>query len=298
MSILKEKIEVSNVNSLNGYFPVRTSSSDESFDWEVAKGIVIRNLYRKELAKNVAVKDGAELSYAKFRDICQSDFSKRLDEMELWDYLDSMYFAQDTFFNIAPECLLFHISTLSSSSPKNRLGDLFSSLMQDYYNQNPERMKRNFLEQQVVSSLRSNDVLVDFVGPRNSKRVEEKPFLPFLTDYFCKDIKLLSNHPSYLVQQLEAFLKMYGYLYTAQLALNIDGFPTEPMSRPLYFILENETASLERTDLVRNGHQRVSSNIKLLFPYLTMAETLQQASEQRDRIPLMGLCIEVRICRL
>lgn len=286
MSILKKNISVSNVNSLNGYFPARTSSSDEAFDWEVAKGIVVRNLYRKNLDKDLAVKDTSDVSYARFREICREDFSKRLDEMELWDYLQEMYFSPDTFFDIAPECLLFRISTLSGSSPKNRLGDLFSSLMQDYYNQNPERMKRNFLEQQVVDTLRSADVLVDFIGPRNSKKIEEKPYLPFLTDHFCKDIKLLSDHPGYLIQHLEEFLKLYGYLYTAQLALNIKGFTGEPVSRPLYFIMENETASLERSDLVRNGHQRVSSHIELIFPYLTMAETLQEVTEGNVRIPL------------
>jgi DNA phosphorothioation-dependent restriction protein DptG len=50
--------------------------------------------------------------------------------------------------------------------------------------------------------------------------------------------------------------------------------------------MENETASLERTDLVRNGHQRVSKNIELIFPYLTMAETLQEVSAGGIRIPL------------
>ena len=286
MSILKENISVSNVNSLNGYFPVRTSSSDDSFDWEVAKGIVVRNLYRKILAKNLAVKDESEVSFAKFRDICREDFSKRLDDMELWKYLENMYFSQDTFYEIAPECLLFRISTLPGGSSKNRLGDLFSSLMQDYHNQNPERMKRNFLEKQVVDSLRSADVLVDFTGTKNSKKIEERPFLPFLTTHFCNDIKFLSNHPGYLIQCLEELLRLYGYLYTAQLALNIDGYPGEPVSRPLYFIMENETASLERTELVRNGHQKVSSNIGMIFPYLTMAESLQESSEELPRRPL------------
>lgn len=286
VSILKEEIIGSNVNSLNGFFPVRTSGSDKAFDWDVAKGIVVRNLYRKVLAKGFVVKDSSRVSFEKFKEICREDFSRRLDEMKLWEYLEDMYFSQDTFYSIAPECLLFKIATLSGSSPENRLGDLFSSLMQDYYNQNPERIRRNFLEQQVVDSLRSTKVLVDFSGPRNSKRVDEAPFLPFLTDYFCKDIKLLSDHPSYLIQNFEEFLRLYGYLYTAQLALNINGFAGEPVSRPLYFIMENETASMERTDLVRNGHQRVSENIELIFPYLTMAETLCKFTEEGSRMPL------------
>ena len=286
MTILKADIEVSNVNSLNGFFPVRTSSTDEAFDWDVAQGIVVRNLYKKELSKDMIIKDGSDVSYVSFKNVCKSKFKDRLDDMELWSYLEDMYFSPDTFYKIAPECLLFKISTLYANSPKNRLGDLFSSLMQNFYNKNPERLKRNFLEQQVVDSLRSNEVLVDFEGARNSKGIEESPYLPFLNNYFCKDIELLSNHPGYLIENLEEFLKLYAYLYTAQLALNIKGFPNEPVPRPLYFIMENETASVERADLVRNGHQKVSKNIELIFPYLTMTETLQDVEKNGGRIPL------------
>ncbi len=207
MAILKADIEVSNVNSLNGFFPVRTSSTDEAFDWDVAQGIVVRNLYKKKLTKDMIIKDETDVSYARFKKVCKSNFENRLDEIELWSYLEDMYFSTDTFYKIAPECLLFKISTLSNSSPKNRLGDLFSSLMQDFYNKNPERLKRNFLEQQVVDSLRSNEVLVEFEGTRNSKGIEESPYLPFLNDYFCRDIELLSNHPGYLIENLEEFLK-------------------------------------------------------------------------------------------
>ncbi len=286
MGALKKDIQVSNINSLNGYFPVRTSSGEDSFDWGVAKGIVIRNLYKKVVCKKLAVEDEADLSYIKLEEICKRNFENRLDDMKLWPYLEGMYFSPDTFYTIAPECLLFKISTLSASSSKNHLGDLFSSLMQDFFNDNPERMKRNFIEQQVVDSLRSPDVLVEFESVRNSKGIEEEPYLPFLTKCFCEDIKLLSDHPGYLIENLEEFLKLYAYLYTAQLALNIGGFPSEPKSRPLYFIMENETASLERTDLVRQGHQKVSKNIELIFPYLTMAETLQDVEGSKTRIPL------------
>ncbi len=90
-------------------------------------------------------------------------------------FLEGMYFSPDTFYKIAPECLLFKISNLSTSSSKNRLGDLFSSLMQDYYNSAPERIKRNFLEQQVVDSLRSPEVLIEFNDARISKGIAEEP---------------------------------------------------------------------------------------------------------------------------
>jgi len=289
MSILKDDISVSPSNYLNGYFPARTSGNDGAFDWEVAKGIVVRNLYEKKLAKKLVVKEIDSPTYAGFQQVCREDFEMRLDELELWDTLEEMYFSPDAFFDIAPECLLFKISNLTASSAKHRLGDLFSSLMQDYSNDKPERMKRNFLEQQVVDSLRSASVLEEFIDSKFSKGINEKPFLPFLSESFQRDIKFLSNRPSYLIENLEGLLKLYGYLYTAQLALNISSLSEEPVARPLYFIMENETASIERTDLSRNGHKRVSSKLNLIYPYLSMAETLYDATEIGARLPLWEL---------
>lgn len=299
MSALKKDLNVSNTNTLNGYFPVRTSNSDDSFDWDVAQGIVVRNLYKKTVAKEIiTLKDDdkgnkIDKSLYRFSELCREDFEKRLDEAELWTYLEKMYFSNGAFYDVAPESLLFKITSVSASSSKNRLGDLFSSLMGGFYIANPARVERNFLEQQVVDSLRDPRVLADYNGKRISKGVQEKPYLPFLTNYFRKDVTFLVNRPKYLLEKLEDLLKLYAYLYTAQLALNIKGWSslTEPTSKPLYFIMENETASKERIDLVKNGHQKVSQLIENIFPYLSMSESLQEvdANTNAHRLPLWML---------
>jgi len=299
MSALKKELKVSSTNSLNGYFPVRTNNKDGSFDWDVAQGIVVRNLYKKTVAKNLinVVDDDKgnkiDRSLDGFCELCRDDFEKRLDETELWTYLEKMYFSNDAFYEIAPESLLFKITSLSTGSSKNRLGDLFSSLMGDFYIENPARFKRNFLEQQVVDSLRAPRVLVDFDDKRISKGINERPYLPFLTEFFRKDVAFLAERPKYLLDKLEDLLKLYAYLYTAQLALNIKGWSSleKPTAKPLYFIMENETASKERIDLRINGHQKVSGLIENIFPYLTMSESLQDADSKTNihRIPLWKL---------
>lgn len=299
MSALKKELVVSSTNSLNGYFPVRTNNKDYSFDWEVAQGIVVRNLYKKTVAQNLIniIEDGngnkVDKTLDNFCELCRDDFEKRLDETELWTYLRKMYFSNGAFYEIAPESLLFKIASLSTTSSKNRLGDLFSSLMGGFYIENPVRFQRNFLEQQVVDSLRDSRVLVDFDHKRISKGINEKPYLPFLTDFFRKDVKFLADRPKYLLRKLEDLLKLYAYLYTAQLALNIKGWTslTEPTSKPLYFIMENETASKERTDLRENGHQKVSPLLKNIFPYLTVSESLQEPDPKTNihRMPLWML---------
>ena len=277
--------EVPNSNPTIGYFPARTNVREEAFDWEIAKGVVIRNLYGKIVSSTLKVEEDEPL-YNNFRALCKHAYEDKLDDPAMWEYIDSMYFSSEAFYKIAPECQLFKIFAGFKSS-KNPLCDLFSSLMQDYHNPDPERIQRNFLEEVLVKKLRSNEVLVDFSGSRLSKGIDEEAYLPFLSDLFCKDIQLLSDYPKYLIQNLEEFLKLYGYLYTAQLALNINGWKDgEPKVRPVYFILENETASVERTDLTRNGHQNVAKSLGLIFPYLTMSEAIQNIDEQKVRKPL------------
>lgn len=291
MSIIKKDLndnDVANSNPTIGYFPARTNPKEDAFDWDVAKGIVVRNLYNKMVLKELQVNKSDVEPYDAFKDLCKEAFLQRLDEPKIWKHIESMYFSSDAFFEIAPECLLFKILPKFTSS-KNPLGDLFSSLMQGHYISNPERINRNFLEKQIVSTLRSKYVLREHTGSRYSKGIEEVPYLPFLQKLFCKDINFLSEHPKYLIQNLEEFLKMYGYLYTSQLALNIDGITEEPFVRPVYFILENETASVERTDLVKNGHQGVLKSIGLIFPYLTMSEAIQDTTGKKNRVPLWDL---------
>ncbi|MEH6550632.1 MAG: DNA phosphorothioation-dependent restriction protein DptG [Pseudomonadales bacterium] len=279
MSILKKDLKVKGTNNLSSYFPIRTRSSEGAFDWDVAQGIVVRNIYQKEIKRSVRdaknVEDKLAHSLNCFRDVCRCDFDDRLDEPALWEYIDEMYFSGDAVFRVAPESLLFKLSGLTSRSPKHRLGDMFSSLMQAFYVEKPARMKRNFLERQVVDSLRSDKILVEYGGRRTATGLNEKPFLPYLTSYFQQDLSFLTSHPRYLIDNLEELLKLYAYLYTAQLALNINGWRSEPDSKPLYFIMENETASKERSDLVKNGHQMVAKQFKYLFPYLTVSESLQ-----------------------
>ncbi len=295
MSVLKKDLKVTGTNNLNSYFPARTSSSEGAFDWDVAQGIVVRNIYKKDIAKSIrnAKNVGCKLEHSltSFREVCRSDFDDRLDEPELWSYIDEMYFDGDAVFRVAPESLLFKLADISASSPKLRLGDMFSSLMQGLYVEKPVRMKRNFLEQQVVDSLRSEKVLAEYGGRRMSKGINEKPYLPFLTKYFRQDLSFLTSHPRYLIDNLEELLKLYGYLYTAQLALNINGWTAEPTSKPLYFIMENETASKERADLVKNGHQKVAKNLRYLFPYLTVSESLQEIGDKTENVHRLPLWV-------
>lgn len=289
MSILKEELKVNPSNFLTGYFPSRTNNKEGDFDWDIAQALLIRNLYLKTfkpLSKGVV---GDEFSA--FKRVCKEEFDDRLDEPGLWEYIERMYFDNGAYLDIAPEFMLFHLNKLTASAAKNRLGDMFISMLQGLSIAEPAKIQRNFLEQQVIDSF---DVcLKDYDGNKKLgfKGNHETPYLPFLSSLFRKDVEFLSNHPKYLISSLRELLKLYGYLYTAQMALNIKGLPAEPESKPLYFIMESETASQERVDLKKNGHQKVAPLLANLFPYLSMSESLQQADDTTGikRIPLWKL---------
>ncbi len=307
MTILKKELEVTTNNNLNSYFPVRTNNSGDAYDWRYATAIVIRNLYQRNVSSKVlkALKKSNEdvnfsNSLALLSKKAESEFSSVLDEEELWPIIEDMYLKEDVFKKLAPESALFGILPYSSGNSKNRLADLFLSIMSGFHLKRGsgdsteitlKRLDRNFLEEKVVDCLRSEEILDVFDDKKLSKGVNEKPYLPYLTSKFKQDLELLGQYPAYLIENLTPLLKLYGFLYTSQLALNINGWRSEPKSRPVFFIMENETASRERSDLISNGYQNLAKSFKYIFPFLSVSESLQEIdkSGNQHRLPLWDL---------
>ena len=310
MSILKKDLEASANNSLNSFFPIRTNNSGNPYDWEYATSIVIRNLYRRTVSSKVvrALKNSENnlevngINALKILvDKAKNEFTSILDEPELWPVIEDMYLKEDAFKGLAPESALFNLLPYAVSNSKNRLADLFLSLMNGFHlkrtgetdqkDETLKRVDRNFLEAKVVECLRSEEILDVFEDKKLSKGINEKPYLPFLTNTFKKDLNLLGQYPAYLTENLTALLKLYGFLYTSQLALNINGWRNEPKSRPVYFIMENETASKERSELLIHGYQNLAKSFKYIFPILSVNESLQDIdkSDNQHRLPLWDL---------
>lgn len=265
-------------NTLNSYFPVRTKDRSGAFDWEAVIGFVIKLIYRKELL----IDDIEE-----FKIICEKNFNEKLDNTEFVKYLDKMYFSGNSLFNIAPELLLFKAKKVKGNTPNARLGEMFASILQDKFITKETVVQHNFLEQIIVDELQNNIKNSDYSEP-SKKIINEEPYLPFIYEVFGSDLVFLSEHPKYFLGTLSQFLKLYAYLYTAQLALNISSWREgEPSPKPLYFILDTEKASAERMHIRDDGHKKVHTALFKIFPFLSMSESLQPAKKQK--IPIWKL---------
>ena len=265
-------------NTLNSYFPVRTKDRTGAFDWESVIGFVIKLIYRKELL----IDDIEE-----FKTICEKSFEEKLDNPVFLKYVDKMYFSGNSLFKITPELLLFKAKKVKGNTPNSRLGEMFSSILQDTYINKETPAQHNFLEKIIIDVLQKNLRSID--TSKSAKKISnEDPYLPFITDAFGSDLLFLSKHPKYFLNVLTQFLKLYAYLYTAQLALNITSWKEgEPTPKPLYFILDTETASAERIHIRDDGHQRVHIALFKIFPFLSMSESLQ--SNKEKTIPIWKL---------
>jgi len=261
---LDKDLRVTN-NKLTAYFPIRTKDERKEFDWESILGMVISEIYRKELI---------DRDFHKFTELCEMEFNQRLDDASFWPVLKEMYFDNKNALNIAPEFLLFKSEPTEDNKHNQRIGKMFSYLLGSSSAIDLTPIKLNFLEQIIYHVLITKALKLD----RDVKRPElkEEVFLPFMTKHFKQDLEFLSSKPRYLLENFNSFLKLYGFLYTSQLAHNLFNWKQgEPKPVPNYLILDVEKASMERREIHQYGYKQLHKHVHYLFPYLTMSEMLQ-----------------------
>ena len=269
-------------NSAASYFPVSANSANNKYDWETVVGFFIKSLHSLKLEKNIESLDD-------FKKLCKTHFTNKLDGEPFWHVIEKMYFDNEQVLNIAPEMQVLKVlNPDKSNSGDERLTSLFNSLMGDVEVANAPKAQLNFLEQEVKKVFDS-----PLVTNKNHKiRKQHIAYLPFLSAQFQQDLKFLVSYPEHFLQNIKAFLKLYGFLYTAQLSLNIKGWAQKPEVKPCYFILDSEKASKERTKLQLHGHKQVIESSYALFPYLALNESLQDTKTAIS--PLWQLMDEIK----
>ena len=258
--------EVNSKNTLNSFFPIRTKDRPGVFDWDSVLGHVVKTSYRKDLGKG---------GIDEFKQKCQNAFVAKLDEDDFWLIVEKMYFEGEDLFKIAPELLLFKAQKTTGSTPNARLGSMFSSLLQNFFFTDKPELKLNFIENEIYQEF---DKYLISAKNKNTivKTANESPYLPFLAKHFQQDLSFLGKRPKYLLSVFKDFLRLYGFLYTSQLAINIKDWRSgEPKAKPMYFILDNEKASDERAMVHEFGYKPMKNALWNVFPYLSMNEGLQ-----------------------
>ena len=264
-------------NTISSYLPLRNKGND--FSWSVVVGLFLGTSLGCQI-KNY--------DFETFVDDCRKTFALKLDEPEFWFVLEEMYFKKNAIYSVAPECLLFGAQKKKNCAADERMGAMFCSLLDGLCLSGGLTTELNFIEQQIV------DVLKKQMSAMNISS-KESPYLPYLSKLFQSDVQFLVSKPKYLLAELENFLALYGFLYCSQLALNLSQWRSgEPKSKPLYFIIDNEKASSERSKIKNEGWRLFHEESKKMFPMLSMLENLQLNDNGSLKVPLWHMAEELK----
>ncbi|WP_417582582.1 DNA phosphorothioation-dependent restriction protein DptG [Nitrincola sp.] len=267
--------EIQERNLINHYLPFRQQRNKPAeYDFDAIAGDVLSSALRIKLKQGYSLESFVERARAAV--------SSKLSDDSINDFIDQMYFdgsGKSGLFKVSPEFLLFKANSAEAGASKH-VCRLFRSFLATRQKEIPLLMNEvNFLEAELLSELQEN---LTSHAPDST----EVPYLPFLAEFFSKDLNFLCQHPSYLLQNTRAFLGLYNFLYSAQLALNINAWDSTPETKPLYFILDTERASVERKQ-VRESYPWLKEKVADLFPILSMLEYFNQIQEKNaPRYPL------------
>ena len=127
-----------------------------------------------------------------------------------------------------------------------KLGDMFVGLLNGLTLDNSSVSDLNFLEKEIKAEFDSF-----YVSGKSKTSIKTEPaYLPFLSDLFKKDLQFLNKRPHYLLNNFNSVIRLYGFLYISQMALNIKNWANgAPSSKPCFFIIDNEKASDERSQV-------------------------------------------------
>jgi DNA phosphorothioation-dependent restriction protein DptG len=243
-------------NKINSFLPYRKGAKE--FDFDAVGCSVLSCLMGQEIKRNY--------TFDKFKAECLWHLKEKLSDDSVLGEMEAIYFTNGTISKTAPEFLLTRSQGGENASTKHLI-NLFLGFCRGRSTQIKFSSGTNFIETIFLDILNSN--LQDATGVDS-----EECYLPFVAESFFRDVEFLSRHPDYFLEQLSSCIELYTFIYCTQLGLNIrnwtDGLP--PESRPLYFILDTEKASSERSNLMSFGYQSVARPMADVFPILSMLE--------------------------
>ena len=259
------------------YLPVKTNYNE--CDWNVVAGYFISFAYQLELNK---------YSKQDFEDDCTYQFNKRKVSDKHFKTIHKAYFENGNYLKLGPTCLLLHTQNddtnnkVFNASKKVALSLL--TLLGDQKLKIPDKESDHFISEIITSTLKSK-------LKNSSNNNNSGTFLPFMQEKFAHDFKFLASKPAYMLDNIVSFLAMYNFLHISQLALNIDKWKSgKPTNKQLYFVIETEKVSSERTKVKERGWKLFHSASQKLFPMLS---TLGLIQSEEKRKPLWQIYEEL-----
>nr|WP_298055667.1 DNA phosphorothioation-dependent restriction protein DptG [uncultured Halomonas sp.] len=276
--LVLDEQEIKGVNLVNHFLPFRSQTS--GLDFEAIAGSILKAALQKRLEKGSTLES--------FKSYFFESLQYKLTDQEVQPLIEKMYFDDNAagLFKVSPEFLIFKSAQAEASTNKHIAQVFIGFICNSGRSFSKLSSEVNFLEQELVEAFqqRLTDCKEDPV---------ESPYLPFMAELFAQDLGFLLEHPGYFLNNLRVFFSLYTFMYSSQLALNINDWTEKPVSKPLFFILDTEKASLERNQ-VREAFRHLRIKAFDLFPVLSMLEYLNQPKDKKaKKFPLWKFFLEI-----
>lgn len=268
-------------NSMASFYPISTNENSNDFNWEHVTSLFLSELYGLLAGKKL---NKFEVDLKAFQKDFELTFKDEVQNEKAWTMVNDIYFLKNNIAKISPKLRIFSLSEDTRKlSAEKRIVALLKTLLLEKHIYKNDVNNLNFIEQKIYESFEKSfpSRLPDYDGMCS--------YLPKLSNIFGKDLIFLTNHSKYFLENIQLFLELYTFLYTAQLSITINGWKEadEPPIKACYFILDTEKASRERASLQRSGYKLVEKGLDSIFPTLALCESLQNTTEQK--IPLWKL---------
>lgn len=257
--LIEKNNESAYSNIADQFLPIGPQTlKDHKLDWDRVYQTLIEDLYQLSLGKRNKENLKTEML---------ESFKNSRDTRELVEVFDELYLSPNTIINITPLAYLVASEETLSARTKTMM-KIVQGLLTSPSSEELMSTGNNPIESLLIEKIRDLCQTKTF----NKNRLT---YLPFLAEVFTKDIKTLTQNPGYFLSELEGFINIYTFLYLTQLTKHLcipsNRYQT-PTAKPLYFILETESASKERHECNQYGYDHLFSKtngiVLNLFPYL------------------------------
>lgn len=262
ISIKKLNAKVAD-NLPSDYLPVKTNYNE--CNWDIVAGHFISFAYGLELQ---------QYSKKQFEEDCRQVFMSQQVSAGQYRVIHKAFFECENYLRLGPINLLLHTQNEDQSKTQvhnasKKVAMSLSTLLGPFKEELSQKRSEHFIGELIISTLK--------------RKLAKKPnessvltYLPYLQEKFLKDFSFMASKPSFMLENIRTFLSIYSFLYTSQIALNLKEWSQgKPTNKPLYFVIDTEKVSLERTDVTERGWRSFAQASENLFPMLSTLQLIQ-----------------------